>query len=71
MKQRRRFFLVLLLAALLISNSFILAQESSVSQVKSLRIQLLSTMLAEDGIGEWGFSALVEGDGHQILNFQN
>ena len=24
-------------------------------------------MLAEEGIGEWGFSALVEVDGHQIL----
>ncbi len=24
-------------------------------------------MLADDGIGEWGFSALVESDGHKIL----
>lgn len=37
-------------------------------QVKSLKITLLSTMLADgDGIGEWGFSALVEVDGHRIL----
>jgi hypothetical protein len=28
---------------------------------------LLSTMLADAGIGEWGFSALVEADGRHIL----
>ena len=29
---------------------------------------MLSTMLADtDGIGEWGFSALVVADGHRIL----
>jgi len=37
-------------------------------QVRSLRVQVLSTMLtADEGIGEWGFSALVEADGHRIL----
>jgi 7,8-dihydropterin-6-yl-methyl-4-(beta-D-ribofuranosyl)aminobenzene 5'-phosphate synthase len=35
--------------------------------VKDLKITILSTMLAEEGIGEWGFSALVEVDGHRIL----
>ena len=35
--------------------------------VKSLKVTILSTMLAEDGIGEWGFAALVEADGHRIL----
>jgi 7,8-dihydropterin-6-yl-methyl-4-(beta-D-ribofuranosyl)aminobenzene 5'-phosphate synthase len=37
------------------------------AEVKTLKITILSTMLAEDGIGEWGFSALVESDGHKIL----
>jgi 7,8-dihydropterin-6-yl-methyl-4-(beta-D-ribofuranosyl)aminobenzene 5'-phosphate synthase len=37
------------------------------SEVKTLKITILSTMLADDGIGEWGFSALVEADGHKIL----
>lgn len=37
------------------------------AQVKSLRIVVLSTMLSEDYIGEWGFSALVEADGHRVL----
>ena len=36
-------------------------------QVKQLRVTILSTMLADDGIGEWGFAALVEADGRQLL----
>ena len=47
--------------------SLILAQQNSKTQVKSLSIKILSTMLAEDGIGEWGFSALVDVDGRQFL----
>jgi 7,8-dihydropterin-6-yl-methyl-4-(beta-D-ribofuranosyl)aminobenzene 5'-phosphate synthase len=43
-----------------------LAAESP-SRVRSLKIQILSTMLADDGIGEWGFAALVEVDGQRIL----
>lgn len=38
--------------------------------VQTLRIQVLSTMLAgnpERGIGEWGFAAMVEVDGQRIL----
>ena len=35
--------------------------------VKSLHITILSTMLADRGMGEWGFSVLVEADGHRIL----
>jgi 7,8-dihydropterin-6-yl-methyl-4-(beta-D-ribofuranosyl)aminobenzene 5'-phosphate synthase len=36
--------------------------------VHSLKITVLSTMLADgDELGEWGFSALVEADGHRIL----
>jgi len=37
-------------------------------RVKSLKVTVLSTMLADfDGIGEWGFAALVEADGARIL----
>src|SRR5690242_3110567 len=36
-------------------------------EVHSLKITILSTMLADEGIGEWGFAALVECDGHKIL----
>lgn len=36
-------------------------------RVHALKIQILSTMLADDGLGEWGFGAIVEVDGHRIL----
>ena len=36
-------------------------------RVHALKIQILSTMLADAGIGEWGFGAIVEVDGHRIL----
>lgn len=36
-------------------------------RVGQLRITILSTMLADEGIGEWGFGALVEVDGHRLL----
>jgi len=37
------------------------------TSVTNLKITTLSTMLANQGIGEWGYSALVEVDGKQIL----
>ena len=44
------------------------AQVDPAYQVRSLHVQVLSTMLtSDDGIGEWGFSAVVEADGHRIL----
>ena len=44
------------------------AGDASGGKVRSLRITVLSTMLAgDDGVGEWGFSALVEVDGRRIL----
>jgi 7,8-dihydropterin-6-yl-methyl-4-(beta-D-ribofuranosyl)aminobenzene 5'-phosphate synthase len=34
-----------------------------------LKVTLLSTMLvgSTTGLGEWGFSALIEADGHRVL----
>jgi len=40
---------------------------ASHGQVRALTITILSTMLADRGIGEWGFAALVEADGNRIL----
>ncbi|MEO6005855.1 MAG: MBL fold metallo-hydrolase [Opitutus sp.] len=41
---------------------------SGSGRVKALKITILSTMLADgDSLGEWGFSALVEADGHRFL----
>ena len=36
-------------------------------KVRNLQVDILSTMVAEEGFGEWGFSALVTVDGHKIL----
>src|SRR4051812_37518996 len=37
-------------------------------RVGSARVWILSTMLADmKGVGEWGFSALVEADGRRLL----
>jgi 7,8-dihydropterin-6-yl-methyl-4-(beta-D-ribofuranosyl)aminobenzene 5'-phosphate synthase len=41
--------------------------QEALRRVRSLRITILSTMLADRGIGEWGFAALVEVDGRRIL----
>lgn len=45
------------------------ASSTSESQIRVFKVTVLSTMLVADtaGIGEWGFSALVEADGHRIL----
>jgi 7,8-dihydropterin-6-yl-methyl-4-(beta-D-ribofuranosyl)aminobenzene 5'-phosphate synthase len=41
---------------------------ASPRRIKALEVVVLSTMLADRaGVGEWGFSALVEADGHRIL----
>ena len=39
----------------------------SEARARSARIVVLSTMLADAGIGEWGFAALVEVDGKRLL----
>lgn len=44
------------------------AESGARSQVRALKITILSTMLAEgEELGEWGFAALVEADGRKIL----
>jgi len=41
---------------------------TSLAKVHALKVTLLSTMLADgDELGEWGFAALVEADGHRLL----
>ena len=68
--------LLIALSLLLVSVRLADAQGSSVAsvqntpaQIHSLKVTLLSTMLAGSttGMGEWGFSALVDADGHRIL----
>lgn len=33
----------------------------------AIKVTVLSTMLADEGVGEWGFAALVEVDGYKVL----
>lgn len=54
--------LICLLAVLILAPSAALA-----AQVGSLKITVLSTMMADRGLGEWGYAALVEADGRKIL----
>jgi 7,8-dihydropterin-6-yl-methyl-4-(beta-D-ribofuranosyl)aminobenzene 5'-phosphate synthase len=52
----------------LIILSLYLTTHISAQPVQHLRITILSTMLTDTiGKGEWGFSALVEADGHKML----
>jgi len=37
------------------------------SKIKDFKITILSTMLSDSHIGEWGFSAMIEADGKRIL----
>ena len=50
-------------------GSSVQASGTSGAQIRDLKVTLLSTMLVAEptGFGEWGFSALVEADGHRIL----
>lgn len=65
MKHKNIFLLLLLLAF----NNLI-AQElvkTNAHKVSTLKVTTLSTMLANKGIGEWGYSALIESEGNKIL----
>lgn len=41
--------------------------QAAARHARDLKITVLSTMLADSGIGEWGYAALVEVDGQRIL----
>ena len=66
--------LFLVCAGLLLPDASASAQGESprdvgrAPRIRSARITILSTMLADTkGVGEWGFAALVEADGHRLL----
>lgn len=67
-----RFFIVALVAAPLLTTDPTTSAgapppSAARERVSSLNITILSTMLADEGFGEWGFAALVEVDGRHIL----
>ena len=52
---------LLLLSALSMLMCQLMAQQQ-LHTVKKLKITILSTMLSQKGVGEWGFAALIEAD---------
>ncbi len=52
-------------AVLLLCATCLSAQTAR--RIRAVHVVVLSTMLADSGIGEWGFSALVTADGRRIL----
>jgi 7,8-dihydropterin-6-yl-methyl-4-(beta-D-ribofuranosyl)aminobenzene 5'-phosphate synthase len=67
---RKFVFAFPLIALLFVANpnrSHAQSAPATPPELHALKITILSTMLADDGIGEWGFAALVEADGHKIL----
>lgn len=67
---RNQRFVAVSVLCLLVSLAGSLTAQSAApkhAQVKTLTVTILSTILADEGIGEWGFAALVESDGHRIL----
>jgi 7,8-dihydropterin-6-yl-methyl-4-(beta-D-ribofuranosyl)aminobenzene 5'-phosphate synthase len=67
-RRMMRIALVVLVQSVLWAGPVAATPSPTPPPVHSLRILILSTMLAERaGIGEWGFAALVEVDGRRIL----
>jgi len=79
-RMKKRFGLPIAIAALVTLSVLTLASQPAMAeapaataakpaQINAVKVTVLSTMLVGDlaGIGEWGFSALVEADGHRIL----
>lgn len=69
-----RFQSLAILAALLFNLPSLTAQDRKASErpqghvfVHTLKVTILSTNLADDGIGEWGFAALVEAGSYRVL----
>ena len=63
-----RFVIVtVLLLALSVSVQIMASDQPHHAQIKNLKVTVLSTMVVGDrvGLGEWGFSALLEADGHR------
>lgn len=53
--------------ALLFCLTCLMPSLALAGQVKTLKVTVLSTMLADHGLGEWGYSALVEADVRKFL----
>ena len=60
----------LVLAIVVSAGTLVRPERVQLAPVKTLKVTVLSTMLAGDpgqGVGEWGFAALIEADGQRLL----
>jgi 7,8-dihydropterin-6-yl-methyl-4-(beta-D-ribofuranosyl)aminobenzene 5'-phosphate synthase len=71
---RRSLLVLAVLTLAVVGSSMGLGQSGPASpapnsprELQALKVTILSTMLASDGMGEWGFAALVEVDGKRVL----
>jgi 7,8-dihydropterin-6-yl-methyl-4-(beta-D-ribofuranosyl)aminobenzene 5'-phosphate synthase len=64
MRPQPRLLHVTIAAGILSAGASLPAAERRAQDVK---VTVLSTMLADQGLGEWGFAALVEVDGYRLL----
>jgi 7,8-dihydropterin-6-yl-methyl-4-(beta-D-ribofuranosyl)aminobenzene 5'-phosphate synthase len=62
-------FSILSMPPALAQSSASSSSSNAPAQIHALKVTLLSTMLVGNitGVGEWGFSALIEADGHRVL----
>ena len=71
MKTRPQQFVTSLVALMLLglhaAGQSASAATSTLPRVQNAKVTILSTMLADAGVGEWGFAALLEADGHRVL----
>jgi 7,8-dihydropterin-6-yl-methyl-4-(beta-D-ribofuranosyl)aminobenzene 5'-phosphate synthase len=56
-----------LAVALALAGSHGRAADAPADRARDVKITVLSTMLADQGLGEWSFAALVEADGYRLL----
>src|SRR5919108_527027 len=63
----RRLAFLVVAGAILAATASPHEKAARVGPGRDARVLVLSTMLAEEGLGEWGFAALVEVEGHRIL----
>lgn len=56
-----------LILVVLFLSLHMISQSQMRHQVSRLKITILSTMLAQEGVGDWGFGALIECDSSKIL----
>lgn len=56
-----------LILLLILFGQYAVSTAQTSPQVSHLKIIILSTMLALEGIGDWGFGALIECDSNRIL----